>query len=236
MSQLDTDKELAAQGRSQETESFVRTVKAATRRKYTPEEKIRIVLLTDSLAWPAFALIALLILKPFLWKLGSLLETIRYRGLELNFRRTVQDAAERVESLVADDEATVEDSLPGTLDPDPRITILKSWAAVETAIEDGARAHRQELGQADRMSTRRRVEILRQARVIDHELAAVLNDMGTVRNLIAHGGDIPLTQIHRRDDYAAAERAIGAREGDGPGTIWGRGGPVSVFSCRGETL
>ena len=33
-----------------------------------------------------------------------------------------------------------------------------------------------------------------------------------------------LAQIHRRDDYAAAERAIGAREGDGPGTIWGRGG------------
>ena len=48
--------------------------------------------------------------------------------------------------------------------------------------------------------------------------------------------DDDLAQIHRRDDYAAAERAIGAREGDGPGTIWGRGGPVSVFSCRGETL
>ena len=48
--------------------------------------------------------------------------------------------------------------------------------------------------------------------------------------------DLRLAQIHRRDDYAAAERAIGAREGDGPGTIWGRGGPVSVFSCRGETL
>ena len=47
---------------------------------------------------------------------------------------------------------------------------------------------------------------------------------------------IALAQIHRRDDYAAAERAIGAREGDGPGTIWGRGGPVFVFSCRGETL
>ena len=44
MSQSDTDKALAAQERSQETRSFVRTVKAATRRKYTPEEKIRIVL------------------------------------------------------------------------------------------------------------------------------------------------------------------------------------------------
>ena len=44
MSQPDTYKALAAQERSQETKSFVRTVKAATRRKYTPEEKIRIVL------------------------------------------------------------------------------------------------------------------------------------------------------------------------------------------------
>ena len=34
----------AAQERSEETRSFVRTVKAATRRRYTPEEKIRIVL------------------------------------------------------------------------------------------------------------------------------------------------------------------------------------------------
>ena len=44
MSQRDTDEALAAQERSQETRSFVRTVKAATRRKYSPEEKIRIVL------------------------------------------------------------------------------------------------------------------------------------------------------------------------------------------------
>ena len=34
----------AAEERSEQTRSFVRTVKAAARRKYTPEEKIRIVL------------------------------------------------------------------------------------------------------------------------------------------------------------------------------------------------
>ena len=44
MSQSDTHKTAAAQKRSRETESFVRTVKSATRRRYTPEEKIRIVL------------------------------------------------------------------------------------------------------------------------------------------------------------------------------------------------
>ena len=44
MFQPETDKTVAAEGRSQETRSFVRTVKATTRRKYTSEEKIRIVL------------------------------------------------------------------------------------------------------------------------------------------------------------------------------------------------
>ena len=151
-----------------------------------------IVSLTNSLAWPAFAVIALLMLRPILWKLSSLIETIRYKGLELSFRRTVQDAAEKAEALEALDESTVEGSLPGTLDPDPRITILKSWASVETAIEDLARAHSRELGRVDRVSTRRRVEMLRQSNKIDNSLAAVLHDMGAVRNLIAHGGDIPL--------------------------------------------
>ena len=44
MSQSNANKAEAAQERSEETRSFVRTVKAATRRKYTPEEKIRVVL------------------------------------------------------------------------------------------------------------------------------------------------------------------------------------------------
>ena len=44
MSQSATSKTEAADRRSEETRSFVRTVKAATRRNYAPEEKIRIVL------------------------------------------------------------------------------------------------------------------------------------------------------------------------------------------------
>ena len=44
MSEPDTDKALAAQERSQETKSFVRRVRSVTRRRYSPEEKIRIVL------------------------------------------------------------------------------------------------------------------------------------------------------------------------------------------------
>ena len=44
MSQTETGKIAAAAERTEAARSFTRTVKAATRRKYTPEEKIRIVL------------------------------------------------------------------------------------------------------------------------------------------------------------------------------------------------
>ena len=44
MSQSDVSKAEAADQRSEQTRPFVRRVRAATRRKYTPEEKIRIVL------------------------------------------------------------------------------------------------------------------------------------------------------------------------------------------------
>ncbi len=44
MSQNTSDKNQAAEERTEETKRFVRQVRAATRRKYTSEEKIRIVL------------------------------------------------------------------------------------------------------------------------------------------------------------------------------------------------
>ncbi len=44
MSQSQVSKAEAAEKRTEQTKSFVRRVRAASRRKYTPEEKIRIVL------------------------------------------------------------------------------------------------------------------------------------------------------------------------------------------------
>ena len=44
MSQTETSKTAAADECTEAARSFIRTVKAATRRKYTPQEKIRIVL------------------------------------------------------------------------------------------------------------------------------------------------------------------------------------------------
>ena len=44
MSQENKDKAEAAEVRTQQTKGFIQQVRVATRRKYTPEEKVRIVL------------------------------------------------------------------------------------------------------------------------------------------------------------------------------------------------
>ncbi len=44
MSQENEDKSEAAEDRTRKTRGFIRQVRAASRRKYTPEEKVRIVL------------------------------------------------------------------------------------------------------------------------------------------------------------------------------------------------
>ena len=44
MSQADTDKAPAAEERSQEAKSIARRLRSVTRRKYSPEEKVRILL------------------------------------------------------------------------------------------------------------------------------------------------------------------------------------------------
>ena len=44
MSQNNSDQGQAAETPAQETKTFIRQVRAATRRKYAPEDKIRIVL------------------------------------------------------------------------------------------------------------------------------------------------------------------------------------------------
>jgi transposase len=44
MSQENKDKAAAAEARTQQTRGFMRQVRVASRRKYTPEEKVRIVL------------------------------------------------------------------------------------------------------------------------------------------------------------------------------------------------
>jgi hypothetical protein len=102
--------------------------------------------LVDSLAWPLFALVIVWILRPNLEKLVSLIRTIRYKGLELDLNESLQEAASGAAEALPDvDNSTLDASLRESADADPRITVLKSWASVEEAIQGLAMANRDSL-------------------------------------------------------------------------------------------
>lgn len=165
-----------------------------------------IVSLANSLAWPAASIVALLILEPYLNKLSSLLEKIKYKDLELIFNQELQKTAKTVESLDTDDDSGAEEPLPEVIDSDPRMAIIKAWASVETAIESLANAHLEDLPKGRRVSTSRRVRLLREANVIVPPLASVLEEMRHARNVLAHGEDIPLHDDTVRLFLRTAER------------------------------
>ena len=147
--------------------------------------------LADSLAWPLLVLVLALILRPHIGRLIGLIRTIRYKDLELSLSETVEEATSRAQALESADDPTLEILPPATSALDPRITILNSWASVEATIRNLAEANQDAIGRVtDRMSTRRRIGLLNQIGVIDSPVAAALEDLRVVRNLVAHGEDI----------------------------------------------
>ena len=172
------------------------------------ETRDLIVHLADSLAWPLFAFVALWMLRSPLKDLSRLVEKIKYKDLELNFGRTLEETAGRADSIQPIDgkDSEVNKILEGALDPDPRIAVLKSWASVETAVEKLAHSHLNDHGHSRRIPTFRLIEVLFQAGVIDHSLASVLREMRPLRNLIAHGEDITVDDHTVRAFARAAAR------------------------------
>ena len=163
----------------------------------------------NTLAWPVVVMFALFMLRAPLSELILRIERVSYSGLEVDFRSFIQKLNEKTKSLDTFDL----DSVPKAIDvrTDPRITILASWASVERAIAELTEAR----GVSRRTSTRRQVELLRRSGVINDQLASVLQDMGAVRNLVAHGQDVSAEDLDETavQDYIEAASFLEASVG-----------------------
>lgn len=160
----------------------------------------------NSLAWPVSAVIIAVIVSPHLKKLIGLIDTIKYKGSEVSLRESVREATNLADSVVATDETIVTESFQALIDSDPRITVLKSWARIEESISALAEVIISHIRPIGRMPTGRLVDELARAGVIDRSLAEALFELGNVRNLIAHGHDIPIDARSARDYSVSALR------------------------------
>ena len=154
-----------------------------------------VVLITsvvESLAWPIFTTVIIIILRHHLREVINLAETVRFRGVELKFRDNMKDVAQRAELLRTSWDAITLKPFPKPSDLDPGIAVRKAWASVETAIENLTITHQHEPGREVPKTTPRRIDRLEQANIIDQPLAGTLRDMNAARDMIAHGEDIAL--------------------------------------------
>lgn len=159
-----------------------------------PDILALITSLADSLAWPIATIGATFILRPILKELSTLVKTIKYKDLEISLEESVEKVAKEAESIKNGWDAVTPQPTPESIDPDPRIAVIKAWASVETLIEKLVQVNKNRLGQGTQRSTRQRIGSLLKAGVIDHPLASILREMNSTRNMIAHGEDIFLNE------------------------------------------
>ena len=148
--------------------------------------------LVESVAWPLCVGILAWIFRSDLRELIDLIETVRFRGVELKFRDNMKDVAQKAELLRASGDAMTLKPLPSATELDPGIAVIRAWASVETAIGHLIEVNHHKLAGIPPRSTRGRIDLLLRANIIDDPLAGILRDMNAARNMIAHGEDLAL--------------------------------------------
>lgn len=149
-----------------------------------------------SLAWPATVIGGFFILKNPLSMLFPFVERFRYKDFELEFRKSLQDLAEKsrdeppfpvAEPLPA---ASSRDKLYSLAEISPRSAILEAWLLVETAAAETIQ--KRSLSPAEKASglaPLRIGDILRRGGVLGPAQMEIFNRLRELRNKAVHIGD-----------------------------------------------
>jgi hypothetical protein len=155
--------------------------------------------IVKALAWPGATITGLVMLRQPIAGLIPLMQKLKYKDLELEFGKQVQEAKEEAaEELPA---STVVAALPsGQSDPirelarvSPRSAVLESWRGVEAASLEAASRNGISLGFRDASSPVRVIRALERASVVEPGFMGLFHDLRGLRNQAAHAPDFALS-------------------------------------------
>lgn len=164
-----------------------------------------------SLAWPGTLLIVFLLLRKPLRDLLPLLQRLKYKEVELEFSKRVEEvSAEVVQELPAPlsqappggDES---ESVARLAEISPRAAVLESWRSVEAAALEAA--HR--LGGdkfRDKTLTFHAIRFLEQHPSLDRGVIGLLRELRALRNEAAHAPDFALSKASALEYGASCTR------------------------------
>lgn len=159
--------------------------------------------LTGSLAWPTVVVILAILLRVELRQLLLTLTQLRYKGLELNFRRELKLAQkEAKEGKVIDVSPQRPKTIASTKTdssrllaeatelahhfPEPAVAV--GWQAIEDALSQAVRSRNISPDPPLDNSARKNAQLLQAQDLIDQPTVDLMNRMRNLRNMAVHRG------------------------------------------------
>ena len=184
-----------------------------------------IAVVVDSVVWPITVIAAFLLLKSQLPVLFPFVERLKYRGLEVEFRKDVQQLSEQSRAALpalASGEQPDEsrNRLYAIAEISLRAAILEAWLEVEAAAANTLQIKEPSLAPKVRMAAPLRLgEMLTRSEILNADQLRVFHSLRELRNKSVHITDDTLQQeaLSRRllkfsggsgDDYATFSASV----------------------------
>src|SRR5579859_300435 len=164
-----------------------------------------------SLAWPLAVIVIVLVLRKPLGSLLPLLQRLKYKDLELDFGKRVEEVSDEVARELPGETtsplpASDSSAIARLAEVSPRSAVLEAWREVEIAAIDAARKVG---GEAFRTKTLtyQAIRFLEQNESLERNVISLLRDLRGLRNEAAHAPDFALSK-ESAQEYASSAAAV----------------------------
>ena len=156
--------------------------------------------LVKALAWPVLIAFLVFVLRKPVKSLIPLLTSLKYKDLELEFGRRIEEAKAVAETELEEDLVTIAERLEGEeritriVEASPRAGVLEAWSEIEQETLAAARRILEKAGEdVRRLIPQHAIRVLKEREVIDAPTVNLLLELRRLRNQAAHAPGFALS-------------------------------------------
>lgn len=148
-----------------------------------------------ALAWPLTVLIIFLVLRKPLSNLLPLLQRLRYKELEIDFGKRIQELAVEVKKELPDTPEAEsralqrKEQLEDLAQVSPRAAILEAWLELEQVAVEATKRHGLNLTSRERKTPILLERALQENEVLDESKRTIFGRLRNLRNAAVHASD-----------------------------------------------
>ena len=175
-----------------------------------------IAAIVASLVWPVTLIVGFFVLKSYLPAIFPFVERLKYKDLEVEFRKSVQELTEKSRAAlpppeVEDQAASPRNRLYMLAEVSPRSAILEAWLEVEAAAAEALQSRDPSLTPKVRMAAPLRIgELLNRREIINGVQLEIFHRLRDLRNKAVHIADATF-QLSEVTEYIELASALASQ-------------------------